>query len=73
MQVWAACEHSAPGGQKKAIGSPQTGVAGTCGCWELSLGYLEEQPVLFTTEASPTGACFDARAPFLVSPISCVP
>jgi hypothetical protein len=24
-----------------------------CGCWELNLGLLEEQPVLLSTESSP--------------------
>ena len=23
-----------------------------CGCWELNLGHLEEQPMILTTEAS---------------------
>jgi hypothetical protein len=40
----------------EAVGSPGTGVTDRCelpcGCWELSPGPLEEQPVLLTTEPS---------------------
>ena len=48
---------SAPGGQKRAIGSPETGVIDGCEppswCWKLNPGPLEEQPMLLTTEFSP--------------------
>lgn len=41
---------------EEAIGSPESGVTEgcelPCGCWELNLGCLEEQQVLFTTVPS---------------------
>ena len=40
----------------EVVGSPGTGVMDgckpPCGCWELNLDPLEEQPVLLTTEIS---------------------
>ena len=41
---------------EKGIGSPGTGVTDSyelsCGCWELTLDPLEEQPELLTSEPS---------------------
>jgi hypothetical protein len=38
----------------QGVRSPGTGVTNrcdlSCGCWELNLGHLEEQPVLLTIE-----------------------
>lgn len=45
---------SAFGGSEEGVGSPGTGIAGgyeaPCGCWEVNLSPLEQQPVLLTTE-----------------------
>lgn len=44
------------GGSEEGVGSPGTGIAGgyevPCGCWEVNLSPLEQQPVLLTTEPS---------------------
>ena len=57
-----------PSGQKKAPDLITDGCEPPCGCFELNSGYLEEQPVLLTTE--PTLAttifffllvCFETR------------
>ena len=49
----------------EGVGSPGIGVTDSCelscGCWELNLGPLEEQPVLLTIEPSliePLGKTF---------------
>ena len=63
MGVLPACMHvcapyvcCACRGQKESAGSLGTGVTDgcepPCACWELTLGSLEEQPVLLTTESS---------------------
>jgi hypothetical protein len=39
-----------PAGQKRAPDLIIGGYKSPCGCWELNLGPLEEQPVLLTTE-----------------------
>jgi hypothetical protein len=40
----------------EGVGSPETGLTDSwelpCGCWELNLSPLEEQPVLLTAEPS---------------------
>jgi hypothetical protein len=47
---------AAHGSQKKSVGSPGTGVTDgckpPCGFWELNVGPLQEQQVLFTAEPS---------------------
>lgn len=56
LSVYYMCVLGPPGGQKKSIGFPQTGVTDgctpSCGCCDSNLLPLEEQPVLITTEPS---------------------
>jgi hypothetical protein len=60
------CTMSMPGtdrcSQKRGVGSPGAGLSNSCelpcGWWGLSLGHLQRQPVLLTTELSPGPAIF---------------
>lgn len=50
-------EHAVPLVPKKGAGSPEIRVTNCCEppnrCWELNLGLLEEQPLIFCTEETP--------------------
>jgi hypothetical protein len=54
--VFVCHPHAVSTEDGEAVDSPGTGVTHglepPCGCWELNLGPLQEQPVLLTTEPS---------------------
>lgn len=50
------CAPGAHGGDKRVVEAPETGVINgwelPCGCWDLNVGLLHDQQVLFRVEPS---------------------